>query len=87
MFLPPSKNLTRYFRYNGSLTTPDCAEAVVWTVFENAIPLSRDQVFMMSRKWESYIISTIYNLNNLICICIKVEKTLDLCYCLMQLLH
>ncbi|XP_051523970.1 carbonic anhydrase 4-like isoform X1 [Myxocyprinus asiaticus] len=37
-------NLTNYYRYNGSLTTPGCTEAVVWTVFENPIPLDREQL-------------------------------------------
>ncbi|XP_047246870.1 carbonic anhydrase 4b [Girardinichthys multiradiatus] len=44
MLIPPQENLTKYFRYNGSLTTPECAEAVVWTVFENTIPMSREQL-------------------------------------------
>lgn len=38
------KNLTSYFRYEGSLTTPGCGEAVVWTVFEASLPISLDQV-------------------------------------------
>lgn len=38
------KNQVRFFRYEGSLTTPACGEAVVWTVFEQAIPISEDQV-------------------------------------------
>ncbi|XP_036379156.1 carbonic anhydrase 4a [Megalops cyprinoides] len=42
--LPSPKNMTSYYRYKGSLTTPGCTEAVVWTVFEHAIPLSRDQL-------------------------------------------
>lgn len=33
-----------FFRYEGSLTTPGCGEAVVWTVFENSISISIDQV-------------------------------------------
>lgn len=45
-FTAPQETMTRYFRYYGSLTTPDCAEAVVWTLFEKAIPLSREQVGM-----------------------------------------
>ncbi|CAB1418373.1 unnamed protein product [Pleuronectes platessa] len=42
-------NMTKYFRYEGSLTTPDCAEAVVWTVFEDTIPLSRKQLTAFSQ--------------------------------------
>ncbi|XP_072249196.1 carbonic anhydrase 4b [Leuresthes tenuis] len=44
MLIPPQKNLTKYLRYDGSLTTPDCAEAVVWSLFESTIPLSRKQL-------------------------------------------
>ncbi|XP_036436397.1 carbonic anhydrase 4a [Colossoma macropomum] len=42
-------NMTKYYRYNGSLTTPHCTEAVVWTVFENPIPLSKDQLSAFSK--------------------------------------
>jgi carbonic anhydrase len=41
------KNKYSYFRYEGSLTTPGCGEAVVWTVFENSIPISMDQVIFV----------------------------------------
>ncbi|KAG8545979.1 hypothetical protein GDO81_019992 [Engystomops pustulosus] len=30
-------NLTMYYRYNGSLTTPTCDEIVLWTIFKNPI--------------------------------------------------
>ncbi|XP_052412455.1 carbonic anhydrase 4a [Carassius gibelio] len=40
----PEANMTNYYRYDGSLTTPGCTEAVVWTVFENPIPLDREQL-------------------------------------------
>uniref|UniRef100_UPI0037E8C224 carbonic anhydrase 4a n=1 Tax=Semicossyphus pulcher TaxID=241346 RepID=UPI0037E8C224 len=42
--IPAEQNLTSYYRYKGSLTTPGCTEAVVWTLFENPIPLSMDQL-------------------------------------------
>lgn len=44
MFLPAPADMSRYFRYDGSLTTPDCAQTVVWTLFEKPVPLSRQQV-------------------------------------------
>lgn len=42
--IPSEKSLTNYYRYKGSLTTPGCHEAVVWTVFEQPIPLSKTQL-------------------------------------------
>lgn len=38
------KHTSSYFRYDGSLTTPSCGEAVVWSVFEETIPISMQQV-------------------------------------------
>ncbi|NWT54613.1 CAH4 anhydrase, partial [Erythrocercus mccallii] len=42
--LPPEKELGRYYRYEGSLTSPDCYEGVIWTVFEKPVELSLPQL-------------------------------------------
>lgn len=42
--IPPEEDLGRYYRYEGSLTTPDCYEGVIWTIFEKPIELSLSQV-------------------------------------------
>lgn len=44
-FLPDDIN--EFYRYHGSLTTPPCHEAVVWTVFKNPITMSEAQVFVL----------------------------------------
>ncbi|XP_019637476.1 PREDICTED: carbonic anhydrase 14-like [Branchiostoma belcheri] len=41
-FLPA--NRSKFYRYSGSLTTPGCNEIVVWTVFEDTIKISRNQL-------------------------------------------
>ena len=40
--LPADK--TKFFRYNGSLTTPTCLESVTWTVFRDHVFISQYQV-------------------------------------------
>ncbi|XP_012886952.1 PREDICTED: carbonic anhydrase 15-like [Dipodomys ordii] len=42
--LPGTSGLSRYYRYMGSLTTPGCEPSVLWTVFENTVPIGRSQV-------------------------------------------
>lgn len=42
--LPPAHHLSRYYRYQGSLTTPDCSEVVVWTLFEELVEIGQEQV-------------------------------------------
>ncbi|XP_074700547.1 carbonic anhydrase 15-like [Strix aluco] len=42
--LPRAGRLSGYYRYQGSLTTPDCSEVVVWTVFEEPVEIGREQL-------------------------------------------
>ncbi|XP_041938464.1 carbonic anhydrase-like [Alosa sapidissima] len=43
-------DLTKYYRYNGSLTTPGCDEAVVWTVFQQPIRISEDLILRFAQQ-------------------------------------
>lgn len=42
--LPPAHELMAYYRYDGSMTTPKCDEAVIWTIFHRTLPASHRQV-------------------------------------------
>lgn len=47
--IPKEEDLTSYYRYMGSLTTPHCNEDVEWTLFEKPIQLDLDQVRQTER--------------------------------------
>nr|XP_057918507.1 uncharacterized protein LOC131109947 isoform X2 [Doryrhamphus excisus]XP_057918508.1 uncharacterized protein LOC131109947 isoform X2 [Doryrhamphus excisus] len=46
-------DFTSYYRYNGSLTTPSCNEAVVWTVFKKTVKVDQSQLSMFP-NWTGY---------------------------------
>lgn len=54
MNLLPKHNMSQYYRYHGSLTTPPCSQAVVWTVYEVPIYISWTQL----AQFTSQIFST-----------------------------
>ncbi|VDD79055.1 unnamed protein product [Mesocestoides corti] len=41
------KDRGRFYRYEGSLTTPPCTENVVWTVMNKVLPVHPQQVEML----------------------------------------
>ncbi|XP_072503025.1 carbonic anhydrase 4 [Notamacropus eugenii] len=47
--IPKVDKLKNYYRYWGSLTTPECQEKVIWTVFHEPIHLHSDQILEFSR--------------------------------------
>ncbi|XP_041349284.1 putative carbonic anhydrase 3 [Gigantopelta aegis] len=53
-------NLTEYYRYYGSLTTPDCNEAVVWTIFRETIKISSEQLMKFRGLLTSHMVGTEY---------------------------
>uniref|UniRef100_A0A2P2I3I1 Carbonic anhydrase n=1 Tax=Hirondellea gigas TaxID=1518452 RepID=A0A2P2I3I1_9CRUS len=38
------RDLSRFYRYRGSLTTPACNEVVIWTIFDDHVPVSEKQM-------------------------------------------
>jgi len=44
------KNISEYYSYEGSLTTPPCSENVSWVVFKDPITLSLNQVLKLKHN-------------------------------------
>jgi len=51
MNLIKSLNMKEIFHYEGSLTTPPCAEVVSWIVINDPQPISTAQVKAINDKW------------------------------------
>ncbi|NXB51306.1 CAH6 anhydrase, partial [Leucopsar rothschildi] len=41
------ENLSHFYRYQGSLTTPPCSESVIWTIFHSPVVLSHTQIQLL----------------------------------------
>ncbi|XP_051771244.1 carbonic anhydrase 4-like [Ctenopharyngodon idella] len=48
--LLPGVDRTKYYRYLGSLTTPNCREGVVWTIFKDPVKVSQDLIDLFSMR-------------------------------------
>ncbi|XP_059807610.1 carbonic anhydrase 6 [Hypanus sabinus] len=49
-------NLSNFYRYKGSLTTPPCFESIIWTIFDTPIVLSSNQIRLLENSvmdWEN----------------------------------
>ncbi|CAG0900313.1 unnamed protein product [Darwinula stevensoni] len=44
------EDLSGFYRYYGSLTTPTCDQVVVWTLFTSPIPIGREQIDLNSHE-------------------------------------
>ncbi|XP_076019760.1 carbonic anhydrase 15 [Genypterus blacodes] len=50
MGLLPEHNMSQYYRYHGSLTTPPCSQTVLWTLYEVPIYISWSQLERFSSE-------------------------------------
>jgi carbonic anhydrase len=45
-------DVSNYWSYPGSLTTPPCTEGVAWTVVEEVQPISEQQLAYFDTRWK-----------------------------------
>ncbi|XP_048470824.1 carbonic anhydrase 6 [Rhincodon typus] len=56
-------NLSNFYRYRGSLTTPPCFETIIWTIFDTTIVLSSNQIRLLETSvldWENKTLKNDY---------------------------
>ncbi|XP_048417561.1 carbonic anhydrase 6 isoform X2 [Stegostoma tigrinum] len=56
-------NLSNFYRYRGSLTTPPCFETIIWTIFDSTIVLSSNQIRLLETSvldWENKTLKNDY---------------------------
>uniref|UniRef100_A0A8C4TZM7 Carbonic anhydrase 6 n=1 Tax=Falco tinnunculus TaxID=100819 RepID=A0A8C4TZM7_FALTI len=57
------ENLSHFYRYQGSLTTPPCSESVLWTIFHSPIVLSHTQISLLENSlldWQNKMLRNDY---------------------------
>lgn len=72
------KTMSTYWTYMGSLTTPSCAEAVTWVVFERLLPIAQVQANAFSSLYcnnfrAAGVAGTDHNVQHLIHNCLNCE--------------
>jgi hypothetical protein len=81
------RELNYFYRYDGSLTTPNCDESVVWTVLVEPLPIGGQQV--ISQQTNSIIIYLFHTKNMAQCLQLIFNsycrvKEFILCHCSVE---